>query len=134
MRYWPFIALAGCGAPQTTAPTTVDVQPTPSATPIVEPAPDVAKPTTGFDADAAAKALANADYQVCIGPNAQQPSIEGHVVVTFEPSGRVASSVVDRPPFAGTALGMCIAQAYGTIHIPPFSGSPVRVATRFTVP
>jgi predicted Zn finger-like uncharacterized protein len=57
----------------------------------------------------------------------------GRVVVTFAPSGNVASAVVSGPPFAGTPAGGCIAARFRSAHVPPFSGSPFSVSKSFTI-
>ena len=57
----------------------------------------------------------------------------GRVVVTFAPSGGVASAVVSGPPFEGTAAGACIASRFRGARVPAFAGSPFSVSKSFTI-
>jgi len=50
----------------------------------------------------------------------------------FANSGRVTSANIDGPPFAGTAVGGCIASKFRGATVPPVLGQPVTVHT--TVP
>lgn len=149
--------VAACGASERakpTAPVTVDVQPVAAAGSVELPPPDAAKyitpepapssstsadeavaPATGpFDRGAAARALGNADYRPCATGNLPSTTTPGHVTVTFDPSGRVSSAVVDSPPWAGTAVGGCVAHVFASVRVPPFAGAPVRVGKMFTFP
>jgi hypothetical protein len=49
------------------------------------------------------------------------------VAVTFAPTGKVTTAVVEGPPFAGTRVGGCIAAMLRDATIPPFSGDTVTV-------
>ena len=53
--------------------------------------------------------------------------------VTFAPSGNVTSAQVEGPPFAGTPVGGCIASAFRSAKVPPFSGPPVSVSKSFNI-
>ncbi|HEY4103682.1 MAG TPA: hypothetical protein VGM44_07310, partial [Polyangiaceae bacterium] len=55
------------------------------------------------------------------------------VVVTFDPSGKVASATVSDPPFAGTSSGACIADALKRATVPPFSGLPGSVTKTISI-
>jgi predicted Zn finger-like uncharacterized protein len=57
----------------------------------------------------------------------------GRVVVTFAPSGNVASAVVSGAPFEGTPTGACIASRFRGAHVPAFAGSPFSVSKSFTI-
>jgi len=57
----------------------------------------------------------------------------GRVVVTFAPSGGVASAVVSGAPFEGTAAGACVASRFRGAHVPAFAGSPFSVSKSFTI-
>jgi hypothetical protein len=57
----------------------------------------------------------------------------GRVVVTFSPSGGVASAVVSGAPFEGTAAGACVASRFRGAHVPAFAGSPFSVSKSFTI-
>jgi hypothetical protein len=61
------------------------------------------------------------------------PTGSGRVKVTFAPSGNVTSAVVDGPPFAGTPVGGCVASAFRSARVPPFSGAPVTVSKSFNI-
>jgi hypothetical protein len=45
----------------------------------------------------------------------------------------VQSAVVDQPPFAGTAVGGCVAGKFRSAHIPAFAGGSVSVGKSFVV-
>jgi hypothetical protein len=55
------------------------------------------------------------------------PTGDGHLNVTFAPSGDVQSAVLDQPPFTRTAVGECIARRFRDLHIPPFAGGAVTI-------
>jgi len=61
------------------------------------------------------------------------PTGRGRVSVTFAPSGRVTTAVVNGPPFAGTSVGGCVAAAFRRASVPPFDGSPVTVHKSFSI-
>lgn len=96
-------------------------------------APSAASGTAGeggFDRDAAAAALAKVDLHKCRATNG--PTGEGHVVITFSPSGPVSTVVVDRGPFLpGTPVGRCIADKFKQASVPPFKGAAVHVGKSF---
>jgi hypothetical protein len=78
-------------------------------------------PPGEFNRSAAAKALVKAEAAAkqCKQPNGPTGSVR--VKVIFEPSGAVSSVEVLDPPFAGTPAGNCIARAYSSAAVPPFS-------------
>jgi predicted Zn finger-like uncharacterized protein len=86
-----------------------------------------------FDRGAAGAAMsgAAAAAQSCKKPDG--PTGGGHVKVTFAPNGSVSSAVADAPPFAGTAVGGCVAAKFRAIHIPAFAGSAQGVGKSFTI-
>jgi hypothetical protein len=90
--------------------------------------------STGFNrsaADSALKAAASA-AQGCKTPDG--PTGSGMVKVTFDPSGKVSWANTDgRPPFAGTAVGACVAAAFMGAQVPPFDGKPVVVPASFRI-
>jgi predicted Zn finger-like uncharacterized protein len=61
------------------------------------------------------------------------PTGVGKVQVTFAPSGRVTSATVMGAPFAGTAVGGCVAGAFRRAKVPAFSGNPVTVSKSFAI-
>jgi hypothetical protein len=85
-------------------------------------------PTTiaAFDRVAAIAALDAAAQraQACKPPDTLGAT---RVAVTFAPTGKVTTAVVQGPPFAGTRVGGCIAEMLRDAAIPPFSGYMVTV-------
>jgi Sec-independent protein translocase protein TatA len=61
------------------------------------------------------------------------PTGTGKVQVTFAPSGRVTSATVMGAPFAGTAVGGCVASAFRRAKVPAFSGNAVTVSKSFAI-
>jgi hypothetical protein len=112
---------------------------TPSATPTAEPVktaePATPPPAEGgeFSRSAAQSALGSAAGAAkgCKKPDG--PTGSGKVKVTFAPSGNVTSAQVEGPPFAGTAVGGCVASAFRSARVPPFSGPPVSVSKSFSI-
>jgi len=96
------------------------------------PAPSTAS-NAPFDRGAAAAALgAIADgASSCKKPSG--PTGDGHVSITFSPSGSVVSAIVDQPPFAGTAVGGCVAGKFRGAHVPAFSGGNLTIGKRFSI-
>jgi len=109
------------------------------APPVVTPpvvTPPVVVPVQGselapFNRGAAAAALAAVSVASCKKPDG--PSGDGHVLVTFGPSGSVDSAVVDRGSMVGTPTGGCIAGKFRAVRVPAFSGGPMRVGKSFTL-
>jgi hypothetical protein len=90
-------------------------------------------PPTGlspFDRGAAAGALASVGLRHC---NAFGQVGTGHVMVTFEPTGRVAEVVVDDGIFSGTPAGRCVQTAFFNAAVIPFAGAPVKVGKSFSL-
>ena len=83
----------------------------------------------GFDRAAAAAALTGVDLAKCKATNAKRG--EGHVTVTFEPTGAARQAVVDRGPMLGTPVAKCIAGQYKKVKVPAFKGTPVQVGKSF---
>jgi hypothetical protein len=77
-----------------------------------------------FDANTANKALAAAALETAKCREKGGPTGKATIVVTFEPSGKVASAAVSDAPFAGTPSGACIAAAMKRATVPAFSGVP----------
>ena len=76
-------------------------------------------------------AESSAQIQACKRPDG--PTGNGKVKVTFGPNGQVNNSEIEGPPFAGTAVGGCIAGKFRAAHVPPFSGAPVAVGKSFSL-
>lgn len=78
-----------------------------------------------FDQDEASASLSAAAGSA-IACRGDAPSGFAKVSVTFAPSGRVTTAVVDGP-FAGTLTGGCIAKVFRNARVHPFDGSLVTV-------
>ncbi|MBN2195055.1 MAG: zinc-ribbon domain-containing protein [Polyangiaceae bacterium] len=89
---------------------------------------------SGFDKGAAVAALSSAASAATSCKRAGGPTGTGKVQVTFAPSGRVTSANVVGGAFGGTSVGSCVASAFRSARVPPFSGSPVTVSKSFTIP
>jgi len=61
------------------------------------------------------------------------PTGSGSASVTFSPDGPVKSVTVSAP-FAGTAVGQCVAAVFRGAHVPPFSGSSITLPKSFQIP
>src|SRR3954470_20859293 len=84
-----------------------------------------------FDRAAAAAALGAVNIGSC--KKTGGPTGAGKVTVTFAPNGTVSNAEIDGAPFAGTAVGGCIAAKYRGVHVAPFSGAAVTVAKSFSL-
>ncbi len=87
-----------------------------------------------FDKASANAALSGAMGQAAACKKEGDPSGKAQVSVTFAPSGRVTSANINGPPFAGTATGGCIAKAFRSASVPPFSGDPMTVTKTVNIP
>jgi predicted Zn finger-like uncharacterized protein len=98
-----------------------------------------AKPDTGgaggkeFDRAAAMSALGGASGAARGCKKDDGPTGTARVKITFAPNGSVTSASVDGPPFAGTAVGGCIAGAFRGAHVPAFDGGPVTVTKSVSI-
>jgi predicted Zn finger-like uncharacterized protein len=97
--------------------------------------PAAAGPSTAppFSKASAISALGGAAGSAGACKKAGGPTGVGKVQVTFAPSGRVTSATVMGPPFAGTAVGGCVAGAFRRAKVPAFSGNPVTVSKSFAI-
>ncbi len=96
-------------------------------------APEPAASGKDFDRGAASAALGGASGAARGCKKADGPTGTARVRVTFAPNGSVTSASVDGAPFAGTAVGGCIAAAFRGAHIPAFDGSPVSVTKSVSI-
>jgi predicted Zn finger-like uncharacterized protein len=96
-----------------------------------EPAP--AAGTAPFSVSAAQVALTQAASNAASCKKPGGPTGSGKVQVTFATSGRVTSATVTGPPFAGTAVGGCVAGVFRRAKVPAFSGNTVTVSKSFSV-
>ena len=115
------VAAVGTVKPKTDAP----IVPPPPSPPPTAPTSLEAAMRPPFNRGEAAAALSAVGYVSCRKPDG--PTGNGHVYVTFDPSGTVASAVVDQGAFMGTPVGGCIAGKFRGAHVPAFSGGPVKV-------
>lgn len=129
----PAGAAPGPGAAPSPAATAAKPEKTaePAAAATAAPAP--AAGGAEFNRGAASSALGGAAGAAKSCKKPDGPTGTGRVKVTFAPSGRVTSAVVEGPPFAGTSVGGCVASAFRGAHIPPFDGAPVAVSKSFTI-
>ena len=98
-----------------------------------EPAPAGPSTAAPFSKASAISALGGAAGSAGGCKKAGGPTGVGKVQVTFAPSGRVTSATVMGPPFAGTAVGGCVAGAFRRAKVPAFSGNPVTVSKSFAI-
>lgn len=86
-----------------------------------------------FDRAAALAALnaASDAARACKKPDG--PTGSGRIAVTFAPSGVVTAVNIEGPPFAGTAVGGCVAAKFRNARVPAFSGGIVTVRKSFTI-
>jgi len=98
-----------------------------------EPAPAGPSTAPPFSKASAISALGGASGSAGACKKAGGPTGVGKVQVTFAPSGRVTSATVMGPPFAGTAVGGCVAGAFRRAKVPAFSGNPVTVSKSFAI-
>jgi hypothetical protein len=84
-----------------------------------------------LDRAAAAAAISSVDLRRCVARGA--PRGTGHVMVTFAPSGKATSVVVDKGPVRGSPGGDCVAKAFAPITVPAFSGEEVTVGKAFQI-
>ncbi len=82
-----------------------------------------------FDRRAAGNAIGEVSLQKCRATNATKG--EGHVSITFGPSGAAQSATVDRGPWVGTPVGKCMARAFKTAKVPAFRGEAITVGKSF---
>ena len=91
--------------------------------------PKVEKVTAPFDKEAAFAALSAVDVSGC--RKDEGPFGEGHVVVTFAPSGAAKVAYADAEPFMGTPVGRCVEKSFKKTRVPAFAGEPVSVGKKF---
>jgi hypothetical protein len=93
------------------------------------PAPTPVASEDPFSRDAALEALKGVDVGHC--KSKSTPSGEGHIIVTFAPTGSAQDAVVDKGPFVGTKSEKCISKEYKRAKVPAFKGDPVSVGKTF---
>jgi|SRR5688572_11404825 len=95
------------------------------------PAPVVADQP--FNRGAAVSAMSAAASQAASCKKPGGPTGSGKATLTFAPTGRVTSATVTTPPFAGTAVGGCVAGVFRRAKVPPFTGNSITVSKSFTI-
>ena len=90
------------------------------------------RPSARFDRDIAEKALAPGFAKAAGCHNKGEPTGIAAVTLSIAPSGQVLSVTV-APPFATSFTAECIRNALREITIPPFQGSPGRLAHSITI-
>ncbi len=98
-----------------------------------EPAAAGASTAPPFSKASAISALTGAAGAAGGCKKAGGPTGMGKVQVTFAPSGRVTNATVMGAPFAGTAVGGCVAGAFRRAKVPAFSGNGVTVSKSFAI-
>ncbi len=84
-----------------------------------------------FNKDAALNALTSVDLVKCKVSGG--PRGEGHITVTFAPSGAATNAAVDRGPFVKSPVQRCIVAAYKKASVPAFKGDAVSVGKSFRI-
>lgn len=100
------------------------------AAPKKTPGPEPAGPV--FDKSAAVSALVaikDGPLQKCRVTNTAKG--EGHVMITFAPSGEAQSVALDKGPWIGTPVAKCIQREFKKAKVPAFSGDAVTVGRSF---
>jgi hypothetical protein len=90
------------------------------------------RPSARFDKEIAEKALAPGFAKAAGCHNKGEPTGVASVTLSIAPSGQVLSVTV-APPFATSFTAECIRNALREITVPPFQGSPGRLAHSITV-
>lgn len=88
---------------------------------------------TPFSRDAALAALGGAASAAARCRSNEGPFGSARVAVTFSPAGMVTTANVEGAPFAGTPVGSCIARAFRSARVSPFSGGSVTVHKSVTI-
>jgi hypothetical protein len=84
-------------------------------------------PADEFDTTSARASLEEAGRRAGECRTVDTPAGGARVAVTFAPTGRVTSAVIEAGPFSGTPAGGCVVSKFRTAHVPPFSGESVTV-------
>ena len=120
-------AVVNSAAPSIAAAVELEEQEAPAAR-VVPPSERMA-----FSLGSARAALASATSRAAACKNPEGPSGSGRVTVTFSTDGPV-SSVALSAPFSGTSVGSCVATAFRSARVPPYTGSPVTLPQSFRIP
>jgi predicted Zn finger-like uncharacterized protein len=96
-------------------------------------APAAAGGTAPFDRASANSALSSIAAAAASCKKADGPTGSGRISVTFAPSGRVTTTNIEGGPFAGSAVGSCVAGKFRSAKVPAFAGDAVTVKKTFTI-
>jgi hypothetical protein len=91
--------------------------------------PKTEEVTAEFDKAAAVTAITEVDLSKCKTTNVAKG--EGHVMITFAPSGNAQNAVVDKGPWVGTPAAKCMAKVFKKVKVPAFKGEPITVGKVF---
>ncbi|HKQ68046.1 MAG TPA: hypothetical protein VJT73_01840, partial [Polyangiaceae bacterium] len=80
-----------------------------------------------FDTTSARAAIEEAGQRAAGCRTIDAPAGAARLAITFAPTGRVTSAVIDSGPFAGTPAGACVVSKFRTVQVPPFDGESVTV-------
>jgi hypothetical protein len=83
-----------------------------------------------FDRKAASEALDGVTLTTCKKPRKLQAG-DGHVLITFDPSGAPSDVDLDRGPSPTSRFGKCVISQFSKVKVPPFDGPAVRVGKNF---
>jgi hypothetical protein len=86
---------------------------------------------TTFDRAAASQAIETVDLASCKRPS--RHALDGHVTITFEPTGVPSNAVVDRGVPGSTRAGRCVASKFMQVRVPSFTGTSIRVGKNFHI-
>src|SRR5437763_743528 len=83
------------------------------------------EPSTDFDKQAAITAIGEVRLQKCKATNAVKG--EGHVMITFAPTGGAQAATIDKGPWVGTPVAKCMAKEFKKAKVPAFKGEAITV-------
>jgi hypothetical protein len=86
-------------------------------------------PGVDFDRAAAVTAITEVNLAKCKATNAAKG--EGHVTITFSPTGSAQAAAVDRGPWIGTPVAKCMVKEFKKTKVPAFHGDAVTVGKIF---
>jgi hypothetical protein len=110
-----------------TAPAAVPAAPTTAAA-AAQPASGGERPASDeFDRVAANEQLNKLAEEAGSCRKPDDPAGVARVQVTFEPSGAVKESTVEKGSASGKAVGKCLAKLFEDARVPPFKGEPVTI-------
>jgi hypothetical protein len=82
-----------------------------------------------FDKQAAVTAITEVSLQKCKVTNATTG--DGHVMITFAPTGVAQNAKIDKGPWVGTPVAKCMAKEFRKAKVPAFKGDAVTVGKSF---